>query len=77
MNNNDNTQGTQGSGVASGWSGGGGQQTQGGQGEKQDWLDKGIARAGNKLGINVVCRLSQWLPFSLLTYIFPEDRTKS
>lgn len=58
-------QGIQGSGVAGGYTGSSGHQTgtggptgqagQAGQAEKQDWLDKGISMAGQKLGINVVC----------------------
>ncbi|KAI0746498.1 hypothetical protein C8Q80DRAFT_1271390 [Daedaleopsis nitida] len=47
--------GTMGSGVAGGYEGNNGNQATGNQatGEKKDWLDKGIAAIGNKMGVNI------------------------
>ena len=45
--------GAMGSGVAGGYGGTSGNQQQV-QGEKKDWLDKGISALGNKFGVNVV-----------------------
>ena len=45
--------GTMGSGVAGGYGGTSGNQQQV-QGEKKDWLDKGISALGDKFGVKVV-----------------------